>query len=129
MKSKTNSKSSGRSAIDQIEIVQTPEQSAEEIRGGIKEARSLLIAYRLTLSSVQELTASVKSSEILGERKWLEDTAAKRKEFSDSVMKDSYEQKKSFLLEAQSIRSSTRGSINAVTSTRLKVNAQLIKEE
>ena len=35
--------------LDQIEIVQTPEQSVEEIRSGIKEARSLFIAYRLTL--------------------------------------------------------------------------------
>lgn len=108
--------------LDQIEIVQTPEQSVEEIRSGIKEARSLFIAFRLTLLSVQEFTASVKSSEIVDERKWLEDTAAKRKEFSDSVIKDSNEQIKSLLLEAQSITSSTRGSINYVTSTRLKAN-------
>ena len=71
----------------------------------------------------------MKSSEIVDERKWLEDTAAKRKEFSDSVIKDSNEQVKSLLLEAQFIRSSTRGSINSVTSTRLKANAQLIGEE
>lgn len=108
--------------LDQIEIVQTPEQSVEEIRSGIKEARSLFIAFRLTLLSVQEFTASMKSSEIVDERKWLEDTAAKRKEFSDSVIKDSNEQIKSLLLEAQSITSSTRGSINYVTSTRLKAN-------
>ena len=115
--------------LDQIEIVQTPEQSVEEIRSGIKEARSLFIAYRLTLLSVQELTASVKSSEIVDEREWLEDSAAKCKEFSDSVIKNSNEQIKSLLLEAQSIRSSTRGSIKSVSSTRLKANAQLIEEE
>ena len=103
--------------LDQIEIVQTPEQSVEEIRNGIKEARSLFSAYRLTLLSVQELTASVKSSEIIDERKQLEETTAKRKEFLDSVIKDSDEQIKSLLLEAQSTRSSTTGSINSVTST------------
>ena len=110
--------------LDQIEIVQTPEQSVEEIRNGIKEARSLFRAYRLTLLSVQELTASVKSSEIIDERKQLEETTAKRKEFLDSVIKDSDEQIKSLLLEAQSIRSSTTGSINSVTSTRLKAKAK-----
>ena len=115
--------------LDLIETVQTPEQSVEEIRSGIKEARSLFIAYRLTLLSVQELTASVKSSEIVDERKWLEDTATKRKEFSDSVMKDSNEQIKSLLLEAQTIRSCTRGSINSVTFTRLKAKGQLKEEE
>ena len=107
-----------------IEIVQSPEQSVEEIRNGIKEARSLFSAYRLTLLSVQELTASVKSSEIIDERKQLEETTAKRKEFLDSVIKDSDEQIKSLLLEAQSIRSSTTGSINSVTSTRLKAKAK-----
>ena len=80
--------------LDQIEIVQTPEQSVEEIRRVIKDARSLFIAHRLTLLSVQELTASLKSSEIVDERKWLEDTAAKRKEFSDSVIKESLYQTK-----------------------------------
>ena len=71
----------------------------------------------------------MKSSEIVDERKWLEDTAAKSKEYSDSVIKDSNEQIKSLLLDAQSTRSSTRGSINSVTSTRLKANAQLIEEK
>ena len=71
----------------------------------------------------------MKSSEIVDERKWLEDTAAKSKESSDSVIKDSNEQIKSLLLDAQSTRSSTRGSINSVTSTRLKANAQLIEEK
>ena len=72
-----------KKCLDQIEIVQSPEQCVEEIRSGIKEARSLFSAYRLTLLSVQELTASVKSSEIVDERKQLEETAAKRKEFLD----------------------------------------------
>ena len=76
------------------------------------------------LLSVQELIASMKSSEIIDERKRLEETAAKRKEFLDSVIKDSDEQIKSLLLEAQSIRSSTTGSINSVTSTRLKAKAK-----
>ena len=71
----------------------------------------------------------MKSSEIVDERKWLEDTAAKSKEYSDSVIKDSNKQIKSLLLDAQSTRSSTRGSINSVTSTRLKDNAQLIEEK
>ena len=71
----------------------------------------------------------MKSSEIVDERKWLEDTAAKSKESSDSVIKDSNEQIKSLLLDAQSTRNSTRGSINSVTSTRLKANAQLIEEK
>ena len=66
----------------------------------------------------------MKSSEIIDERKQLEETAAKRKEFLDSVIKDSDEQIKSLLLEAQSIRSSTTGSINSVTSTRLKAKAK-----
>ena len=107
-----------KKCLDQIEIVQSPEQSVEEIRNGIKEARSLFRAYWLTLLSVQELTASVKSSEIIDERKQLEETTAKCKEFLDSVIKDSDEQIKSLLLEAQSTRSSTTGSINSVTSTR-----------
>ena len=71
----------------------------------------------------------MKSSEIVDERKWLQDTAAKSKEYSDSVIKDSNKQIKSLLLDAQSTRSSTRGSINSVTSTRLKDNAQLIEEK
>ena len=44
-----------KKCLDQIEIVQSPEQSVEEIRSGIKEARSLFSAYRLTPLSVQEL--------------------------------------------------------------------------
>ena len=42
-----------KKCLDQIAIVQSPEQSVEEIRSGIKEARSLISAYRLTLLSVQ----------------------------------------------------------------------------
>ena len=76
------------------------------------------------LLSVQELIASMKSSEIIDERKQLEETAAKRKEFLDSVIKDTDEQIKSLLLEAQSIRSLTTGSINSVTSARLKAKAK-----
>ena len=76
------------------------------------------------LLSVQELTASMKSSKIIDERKQLEETVAKRKEFLDSVIKDTDEQIESLLLEAQSIRSSTTGSVNSVTSTRLKAKAK-----
>ena len=66
----------------------------------------------------------MKSSEIIDERKLLEETAAKCKEFLGIVIKDSDEQIKSLLLEAQSIRSSTTGSINSVTSTRLQAKAK-----
>ena len=66
----------------------------------------------------------MKSSEIIEERKLLEETAAKCKEILDSVIKDSDEQIKSLLWEAQSIRSSTTGSINSVTSTRLQAKAK-----
>ena len=66
----------------------------------------------------------MKSSKIIEERKLLEETAAKCKEILDSVIKDSDEQIKSLLWEAQSIRSSTTGSINSVTSTRLKAKAK-----
>ena len=66
----------------------------------------------------------MKSSEIIDERKLLEEIAAKCKEFLGSVIKDSDEQIKSLLLESQSIRSSTTGAINSVTSTRLKAKAK-----
>ena len=66
----------------------------------------------------------MKSSEIVDERKLLEEIAAKCKEFLGTVIKDSDEQIKSLLLEAQSIRSSTTGSINSETSTRLKAKAK-----
>ena len=66
----------------------------------------------------------MKSSEIVDERKQLEETAAKREEFLDSVIKDSDEQIKSLLLEAQSMKSSTTGSINSVTSMPLKAKAK-----
>ena len=111
-------------SLDQIKILQIPDQSAEEIRKAITEARSLFNAYRLTLLSVQELTASVSSGEIIEDRKQLEETAARRKEFLDSVLKDANEQLKSLLLESQSIRSSSKGSVNSVTSTRLKAKAK-----
>ena len=42
-----------KKCLDQIAIVQSLEQSVEEIRCGIKEARSLFSAYRLTLLSIQ----------------------------------------------------------------------------
>ena len=111
-------------SLDQIKILQIPDQSAEEIRKAITEARSLFNAYRLTLLSVQELTASASSGEIIEDRKQLEETAARRKEFLDSVLKDANEQLKSLLLESQSIRSSSKGSVNSVTSTRLKAKAK-----
>ena len=114
-----------KKCLDQIEIAQMPELSVEEIRNEIREERSLFSASRLTLLSVQEFSASVKSRDIVDERKQLEETSAKRKEFLDSVIKDSDEQIKSLLLEAQSIRSSTTGSINFVISTRLKAKAKV----
>ena len=40
----------------------------------------------------------MKPSEIVDERKWLEDTAAKRKESSDSVIKDSNKQIKKLVV-------------------------------
>ena len=111
-------------SLDQINNLQIPDQSAEEIRKAITEAWSLFNAYRLTLLSVQELTASVSSGEIIEDRKQLEKTVARRKEFQDSVLKDANEQLKSLLLESQSIRRSSKGSVNSVTSTRLKENAK-----
>ena len=42
-----------KECLDQLAIVQSLEQSVEEIRSGIEEARSLFSAYRLTLLSVQ----------------------------------------------------------------------------
>ena len=73
---------------------------------------------------MQELTASVTSGEIIEDRKQLKETAARRKEFVDSVLKDANEQLKSLLLESQSIRSSSKGSVNSVTSTRLEAKAK-----
>ena len=110
--------------LDQIKILQTPDQSVEEIRKAITEARSLFNACRLTLLAVQELTASVSSGEIIEDRKQLEETAARCKEFLDSVLKDANDQLKSLLLESQSTRSSSKGSVNSVTSTRIKAKAK-----
>ena len=110
--------------LDQIKILQTPDQSVEEIRKAITEARSLVNAYRLTLLAVQELTASVSSGEIIEDRKQLQETAARRKEFLDSVLKNANDQLKSLLLELQSTRSSSKGSVNSVTSTHIKAKAK-----
>ena len=60
----------------------------------------------------------MKSSEIIDERKLLEETAAKRKEFLGSVIKDSDEQIKSLLLEVQSIRSSTTYQLRDIHATK-----------
>ena len=74
-------------------------------------------AYRSTLLSVQELTASVSSGKITEDRKQLGETAASHKEFLDSVLNDADEQLKSLLLEAQSMRSLSKGSVDSVTFT------------
>lgn len=110
--------------LNQIKRVQTPDQSVKEIRKGITEARSLFNTYQLEILSLQEFTASANSSEILEERKRLEETAARRKEFLDSVLKDANEQIKNLLLEIESMQSSATGSVNSVTSMRLKAKAK-----
>lgn len=86
---------------------------------GRSKARSLFNAYRLTLLSVQTLTASVSSGEIIEDLEQLEETAARLKEFLDSMLKDADDQLKSLLLGVQSMRSLLKGSVNSVTSTQL----------
>ena len=98
-------------------MVQTLDQSTEEIRKGIKETRCLFNTYQLELLSLQEFTANASDCEILEERKRLEETAARRKEFLESVLKDANEQIKGLLFEVESMRSAASGSINSsVTS-------------
>ncbi|KAJ7380617.1 hypothetical protein OS493_009084 [Desmophyllum pertusum] len=79
---------------------------------------------KLEILSLQEFTASANSSEILEERKRLEETAVRRKEFLDSVLKDANKQIKNLLLEIESMQSSATGSVNSVTSVRLKAKAK-----
>ena len=72
--------------MKQVTKLQSPDQSAEEIRQGISEARSMFNAYQLEILALQEFTASTSSSEISQERKIIEETAASRKAYFDGAL-------------------------------------------